>query len=131
MSFSRRQFIASSVAMQTPIIDTAEVSVTASSTSVSLTLDVASATQYSQDSSAVEKFQLMMVFYSDGKMQTVTLDEHDYATTFDDNGVAQIEISASYAGVADEAKLFMVDGSGTWTPLTETINYSLTSEGGT
>lgn len=119
------KFIASGVALQAPIVDSAEVSISETNTSLSLTLDVASATQYSTDTSAVETIQLMMVFYSDGKMQTVTLDQREYTTTFDDNGVAQIEISASYAGVADEAKLFMVDGSGAWTPLSETIHYEL------
>ncbi|WP_317854884.1 cohesin domain-containing protein [Chakrabartyella piscis] len=107
--------------LQSPYIAQEEITTTANQTSVALTLDVASA----GDGTELETIQLMMVLYENGKMRTVKLSETDYATSFDDNGIAQIEVSVDYAGTADEVKLFMVDGSGVMTPLAETVQYNL------
>ena len=94
-------------------------------TAVELGLDIADAAHFSEDGSQAGATQLVMVLYQEGKMQTVAMKQEDFSLKFDENGITQVQVSASCVGSADSVKVFLLDGNGSMVPLSEQVTQEL------
>lgn len=67
------------------------------------------------DATIAASGQVMLALYENGQMKAVSMETYENI----------IEIEASYNGSVDEAKIFMLDGTGNYIPLAETTIYDL------
>lgn len=110
---------------QLPTVDTMSVESGSGTTAVELGLDIADAAHFSEDGVQAGATQLVMVLYQEEKMQTVAMKQEDFSLKFDENGIAQVQVSASCVGSADSVKVFLLDGSGSMVPLSEQVTQEL------
>ena len=117
-----------SLTYQAPVVDTATVTFRGDGqTQVEAVLDVAAA-QLPSNPLARSAFagtdaprSLMVAFYEGGQLKS--LSQQELAITLDENGIAQITLSAACAGTADQLRLFLLGEGGTWIPLSEDLWY--------
>ena len=110
------------LAYQAPALDSAAVTAEGGQTRLEAVLDVAAARgQGTQRSLTGEN--LLVVFYEDGKMKA--LSRQDFTVSLDPNGIAQVTLSASCAGTADQFRVFLLGEGGALLPLAEDASYKL------
>lgn len=110
------------LAYQAPALDSAAVTAAGGQTKLEAVLDVAAARSQSTQRSLTGE-NLLVVFYDNGRMKS--LSQQDFAVSLDPNGIAQVTLSASCAGTADQFRVFLLGEGGALLPLAEDACYEL------
>ena len=122
------KLLPSSLTYQAPAVDAATVVVANGQTAVETVLDIAAArTQAVRTRSVLPDHSLLLVFYEGDAMKAVSL--QDFSVALDENGIAQIAVSASCAGTADAIRVFLLGEGGALVPAAEHICYDLEVSG--
>lgn len=90
-------------AVQLPVLN-AKTTQTASQTTVSATVDIANALQFTAQEA--QSIRVFISLYENGQMKTVEVDPR--SVTFDENGIASVAVETACQGTATLVKVFLL-----------------------